>query len=96
MRIIFELTMPNVGSWNGKWSGENGKYTISKNITKSNFKQKEWQKKFYNKLEKGENLNYYYNFGDGWSANIEVRKAKPREKVTNKFYGYEWMAQSIL
>ena len=20
--IIFELTMPNCGSWNGKWSGE--------------------------------------------------------------------------
>ena len=24
--IVFELTMPNVASWNGKWTGVNQRY----------------------------------------------------------------------
>jgi hypothetical protein len=78
-RIVAELTMPNVGSWNGKWTGDSDKHTI---------------------LVKGKNAkeligNYYYNFGDGWGASVEIRKAKPREKITNQFAGYEWMVESI-
>jgi hypothetical protein len=82
MRLIAELTMPHNNSWNGRWSGENDKYT----------KEIKVGKKAVEKL-KG---NYYYNFGDGWGANVEIREAKLREKVTNKFCGYEWMVQSIL
>lgn len=82
MRLIAELTMPNVGSWNGKWTGESNKYTISLNVSP----------------KKAETIigNYYYNFGDGWGANVEIRKPKNRERVTNKFCGYEWMTRSIL
>ena len=39
--------------------------------------------------------NYSYNFGDGWKANVEIREARYREKITNKFCGYEWMIDSI-
>lgn len=38
---------------------------------------------------------YYYNFGDGWGAYVEIRQAEPREKPTGKFCGYEWMVSSI-
>jgi hypothetical protein len=39
--------------------------------------------------------NYSYDFGDGWRANVCVREAEYRERVTNKFCGYEWMINSI-
>lgn len=81
-RIIFELSMPSNNSWNGKWSGAKNKYTVAKRLT--------------DKTAKSLKERYYYNFGDGWMACISVRKAKPREKVTNKFCGYNWMIDSIL
>ena len=79
-RIIAELTMPSVASWNGRWSGENDRHTI---VVKD---------------RRAKELigNYRYDFGDGWSANVEFRKAELREKVSNKFCGYEWMVKSIL
>jgi hypothetical protein len=80
MRLIAQLTMPNVGSWNGKFSGENNIYTV-----------------VFSKSKKDESHigNYYYNFGDGWGANVQIRHAKPREKVTKRFFGYEWMLGEI-
>jgi hypothetical protein len=82
VRLIFELSMPNNNSWNGKWSGADKKYTVAKTVTD----------------KKADTLKDYYRyaFGDGWVAGITVRKAKPREKATNKFCGYNWMIDSIL
>ncbi|MCP3924506.1 MAG: hypothetical protein GY714_18185 [Desulfobacterales bacterium] len=82
MRLIAELTMPNNNSWNGRWSGDKDKFT--KVFTKTDSKK---NREFIG--------NYYYNFGDGWGANVEIREALPREKVTNKFCGYNWMITSI-
>lgn len=81
-RMIFELSMPSNNSWNGKWSGAESTYTVAKSLTHG----------------KAEELKprYTYNFGDGWVAAVAVREAKPREKPTNKFCGYEWMIDSIL
>ncbi len=81
-RLIFELSMPSNNSWNGKWSGEDKKYTIAKTVTE----------KKYASLDK----SYYHNFGDGWSACVTVREAKLREKATNKFCGYNWMIDDIM
>lgn len=81
-RFIFELSMPSNNSWNGRWSGEGSKYTIAKTVTEKKAKEL----KGY----------YSYNFRDGWVAGVTVRKAKPREKVTGKFCGYEWMVNSII
>jgi hypothetical protein len=81
MRLIAELTMPNVGSWNGKFTGANTKYTI--NVP-------------HRTVSNDVVGNYYYNFGDGCGANVEIRQAEYREKVSNKFMGYEWMVESIL
>lgn len=81
-RVMFELTMPSNNSWNGKWSGENNKYTISKSLRKDK--------------EHLIGQNFSYNFGDGWVANVECRLALSREKASNKFCGYNWMIDSIL
>lgn len=48
-----------------------------------------------------EHRNFYYNFGDGWGANVEVRvidsRTKKRiERKNRGFAGYEWMIDSIL
>lgn len=82
MRLIAELTMPNIGSWNGKWSVEGNKYT--KVFSRS-----------ASKVMTEYIGSYIYNFRDGWTAKVEIRKAEPKEKVTNKFAGYDWMLSSI-
>lgn len=81
-RYIFELSMPSRNSWNNKWSGESTKYTIAKTLTKK--KQKDIKE------------YYSYAFGDGWVAGVSVRKAKPRERATGKFCGYDWMVNEII
>lgn len=85
MLISFELSMPNVGSWNGKWSGESKVYAIVKNFRKPPFKLG----------------LYSYNFGDGWRASIAVREVDKRtaamlRKKSAGFCGYEWMVDSII
>ncbi|WJM80533.1 hypothetical protein [Pectobacterium brasiliense] len=87
---IFELSMPNRGSWNGGWSGERDKYVKFRTIP----------------LSGNENIkdgkSYYYNFGDGWGANVSVKivegvKAKNQAiKGSKGFCGYDWMIDSIL
>ena len=32
MILSFELSMPNIGSWNGKWTGSERVYAIIKNF----------------------------------------------------------------
>lgn len=81
-RLIFELSMPSNNAWNGKWSGAESKYTVSKTVT--------------DKAAKRIKDYYSYAFGDGWVAAVTVRKAKPREKATGKFCGYNWMIDSIV
>ncbi len=87
MMIVFELTMPNVGSWNGKWSGSGRIYCRiypNSKIPKSVIGK-----------------DFYYTWPDGWSACVSVRKVNYREaekmkKLSSGFYGYDWMIESIL
>jgi len=85
-KLLFILTMPNVGSWNGKWTGEDRVYAKVRNA-----------KQYPNCKED----SYYYSFGDGWGANVEVRKVTIVEankyiKKSVGFSGYDWMIDSIL
>ena len=87
---VFELSMPNRGSWNGGWSGERDKCVKCRALpTKGNSNVKD-------------GANHYYNFGDGWGASVSVKvvegvKAKNQAiKGSKGFCGYEWMIDSIL
>lgn len=87
------LSMPNVGSWNRKWSGENRPYV-------SLFRAPERNKQFL--AERLSLIGYYtYDFGDGWSAGITIKEVDEKEykqlkKSTAGFYGYDWMVNSII
>ena len=92
MLLSFELKMPNVGSWNGQWTGANKKYYIIKNVSKEDVERIQ--------LEDGKKY-FYYNFGDGWGAsvNVEVVNAKEaniRRRHSCGFSTYEWMVSEII
>lgn len=89
--ITFELSMPNRGSWNNRWSGEKNRYIVCK---------REWgfSKESLNKII---NQDYYYSWKDGWTACVSVRKvngntAKQLLKQSKGFCGYDWMISSII
>jgi hypothetical protein len=91
MFIEFRLSMPNIGSWNGQWTGSKNYYAIVRTISKSD---KEL-------IEKLRDSYFHYNFGDGWSAGITTRMVDAKEKnkikkASNGFCGYDWMVSSIL
>lgn len=88
--IIFELSFPSAGSWNGKFSGEDRLHAITKDI-----RDKDKIKQLIG------NSPYWYNWGDGWSASIKVFELKGNELQKYKrkikgFMGYDWMVDSIL
>jgi hypothetical protein len=92
--ICFELSMPNVGSWNGRWSGEGRCYVRIRKFGRS----KATKQPAVNILAEG---SYYYNFGDGWGAGVSVREVTASEaaKIERKsagFCGYDWMIDSII
>ena len=85
--IVFELTMPNVGSWNGKWSQERELHIKCRR--ECDVPKEYWDKSFI------------YDFGDGWTACITVKhmsyeKAKKLEKKSKGFCDYDWMISSII
>lgn len=89
MKIFaFTLNMPNVGSWNGRWSGERDLYLKFRSL----------KNKDAESLKEG---SYYYNFGDGWGASVQVSiiDSKEKQRLQRKskgFAGYDWMIDSIL
>lgn len=83
--------MPNVGSWNGKWTGAQNAHFAFTRCTEKKFKE------LSDKIGK----SYYYDFGDGWGASIDVKIITAKEKakiqkVNKGFMGYDWMIDSIL
>ena len=93
MILSFTLSMPNVGSWNGKWTGVNDLYAKIVNFGRS----KKAEQKAQEILDKG---YYHYNFGDGWSAGVTVKNVSAKEaakirRASKGFCGYDWMVTSI-
>lgn len=91
--LVFELTMPNRGSWDNHWSQENRKHYIVKN--ERDIDRKENIPKIVEKK------NFYYVWDDGWTACVTVTKMKATEanKLKKKsvgFCGYDWMVDSII
>jgi hypothetical protein len=86
MLYSFELTMPGVNSWNGRWSGANNKYVLVRSVLKSN---------------PVEEKTYLYDFEDGWRAAvyvkiIDAKQARHLRKHSDGFCGYNWMVDEIL
>jgi hypothetical protein len=92
MLVCFELSMPGVASWNGRWSGEGCLYArVFDYRTKKAIARAEAM------IQKG---YYHYAFGDGWRAAITVRAVDAKEarqirKKSEGFCGYDWMIDSI-
>lgn len=85
--IVFELTMPHVGSWNGKWSGADRLYIRTK-------RECDVPKDLRDR-------DFHYRWEDGWEACVSVRKMPAKEAVklerkSNGFAGYDWMVRSIV
>ena len=85
-RILFRLTMPRTGSWDGKWSGQERNYTLVRSV-----KQKRID-------ELGIPTRWRHNFGDGWAANVEATIMQPGERKpkSDGFCGYDWMVDGII
>lgn len=100
MKVSFELTMPNVGSWNGKWTGAAKKYWHTISVRKG-AKGNMSIERIHELLDGKESKSFYYNFGDGWGANVRMEiidhvECRKRLKQSAGFCGYEWMVHSIL
>lgn len=87
--IVFELSMPNRASWNGKWSGQDSIHVIIK--------------KEINVPKDVIGKSFYYQWDDGWGAEIKVYKINSNSKEYRKlkklnkgFCGYNWMVDSII
>lgn len=84
---LFELSMPSVNTWNGRWTGEDSYYAIALPDARSG------------KAESGK--QYGYNFGDGWYAKVSCRHvtaaqgARARRR-SRGFCGYDWMVEEIV
>lgn len=89
MLISFRLSMPNVGSWNGQWTGSERNHVKYRKVSR---------KKAESILEEE---SFFYSFGDGWNASISIKKIDAKEaakirKHSDGFSGYDWMIDSIL
>ena len=88
MRVEFRLSMPNVGSWNGKWSGSQKNYVRYRNLTKKQIEFLDFPNKKY----------WHYSWSDGWSAGVTLRAMDvgERKKKSDGFCGYDWMIDEII
>lgn len=85
--IVFELTMPHVRSWNGKWSGADRRYIRLKR--ECDVPKTLWGKSFD------------YRWDDGWGACVSVARvtsaeARKLERLSGGFMGYDWMIKSLI
>ncbi|MBD9292888.1 MAG: hypothetical protein EGS42_13570 [Coprococcus eutactus] len=92
MVLKFTLRMPNCGSWNGRWSGDERSHTVCKTFRRRSDIEK------YEKLDK----HYFiHDFGDGWRASVRVdivtaAEAQKARKNSAGFAGYDWLIKNIL
>lgn len=94
--IAFELTMPRNNSWNGKWTGDSKRYIRIIKVS-----EKAFEDKFRKYKEILKQTPFFYDFSDGWEAQIDVKEvsleeAKKLKKISSGFCSYDWMLQSLI
>jgi len=89
-KIEFSLSMPGVGAWNGRWSGERQRYLIYKNLTDKIAK--------ISGLDRESKKSWSYRWDDGWCACVSARVMSKgeRKQKSDGFCGYDWMVDSII
>ena len=85
--ISFELSMPNKGSWDGKWSREGQLFVRTR-------RERDVPKEYWNK-------SFFYRWDDGWTAcvtttRVSCAEAKKLDRKSKGFCGYDWMIASII
>lgn len=90
--VAFTLSMPGVGSWDGKWSRQDECHVIVRSLTVS---------EAVHALNNHQSGYHHYAFGDGWAAGVSVREvdrseARKLRRKSDGFCGYDWMVDSIL
>ncbi len=93
MKLGFYLSMPNVNSWNGRWSGDGEFYAKMESFVGK--KRIELAKEI---LSKG---YFRHAFTDGWAAGITVKEIDSKEaaRIRTKskgFCAYDWMIKNII
>ena len=85
MRVVFKLTMPGVGSWNGQWTGAGKNYEVVRNLPAKQARELDGK-------------SWHHDFGDGWCAKIAARIPAKGERLQQSagFCGYDWMVDSII
>lgn len=85
-RVKFTLSMPGVGSWNGRWSGEGRHYFLVRKLGDKKIDELKIP------------TSWYYRWDDGWAASIkaDIVPAGDRVGKSDGFCGYEWMVDSII
>lgn len=61
----FELSMPNKGSWNGKWSQEGQLFVRTR-------RERDVPKEYWNK-------SFFYRWDDGWTACVTTTRMPANE-----------------
>lgn len=85
--IVFELSMPSKGSWNGKWSQEGQLFVRTRR--ECDVPKELWGKSFFHRWD------------DGWTAcvtltQMSASEARKLERKSKGFCGYDWMIKSII
>ena len=83
--VEFRLAMPNRGSWDGKWSGEDRNYTLVRDFDADRASQLDGR-------------SWSYSWPDSWRAEVSARVVSEGEALeqSHGFNGYDWMVASIL
>ena len=90
MKVEFRLSMPNIGSWNGRWSGKDNNYLKYKKLNKETMA--------FLGLDKGKTKSWRYSWSDGWGASVtgRIMEKGERNKKSDGFCDYDWMIDEII
>jgi hypothetical protein len=90
-KVEFRLSMPNRGSWNGRWSGEGREYLIYKTLSEKTLIRLGIEMSAAGK-------SWHHCWNDGWTARIRARimASNERKRKSAGFCGYDWMVENIL
>ena len=82
--VCFELSMPSMASWNGRWSGEDKLYAVIRSLKT---------------LPKKDYYSYEWSDGWRAGVSVRQVDSKEAAKIrrnSSGFCGYDWMVTSII